>query len=262
MILTRYVHLFFVFFFGFWICEATGEASPKKALIVGSNLAPAHLERLRYTQNDVEKVAEVLNELGGVAGHDIVLLQDPSYDELERALEEFNRNIEPNTQLIFYYSGHADSRDLLLGKEKFPLQRIRDFLDDERAQIRLGIIDACQSGALVRQKGGKMLLGVDIRLNVEPSLNGAVLITSSSLGEASLEVEELGGSLFTHFFISGLRGAADDNQDGLVTLEEAFSYGSHQTLNHSSVSRTGAQHPTFEYNLSGQRQLVMSVLNQ
>ena len=236
--------------------------NPKKVLLVGSNLAPNSLEPLRFTQNDVEKMAEVLHELGGVSGKDIVLLQNPTRQELEESLARLHENISPQTQLVFYYSGHADNRGLLLGKEVFPLQKIRDFLEDERAKIRLGIIDACQSGALVRKKGGQVLPGVDIRLDVEPSLNGAVLITSSSAGEASLEVDELGGSIFTHFFVSGLRGAADDNQDGMVTLEEAFAYGSHQTLNHSSISKAGTQHPTFEYNLSGQRQLVISVLNQ
>ena len=263
---TSYLFRFFLRFvlglYCFGLLQANALGSPKKVLLVGSNLAPNSLEVLRFTQNDVEKMAEVLHELGGVSSHDIILLQNPSYQELEQSLAELHENISPHTQLVFYYSGHADNKGLLLGKEVFPLQKIRDFLEDERAKIRLGIIDACQSGALVRKKGGQVLPGVDIRLEVEPSLNGAVLITSSSAGESSLEVDELGGSLFTHFFVSGLRGAADDNQDGMVTLEEAFSYSSHQTLNHSSISRSGSQHPTFEYNLSGQRQLVISVLNQ
>ena len=214
-------------FMGAFVGQA--EAIPKKVLLVGSNPAPSDLEPLRYTQNDVEKMAEVLHELGGFSGEDIMLLQDPSASELALALGDLQKNISANTQLIFYYSGHADNSGLLLGREVFPLQKIRDFLDDDRAQIRLGIIDACQSGALVRKKGGEMLPGVDIRLDVEPTLNGAVLITSSSAGESSLEMDELGGSLFTHFFVSGLRGAADDDQDGMVTLEEVFSYSSNQT---------------------------------
>ena len=52
-------------------------------------------------------------------------------------------------------------------------------------------------------------------------MKGAVLITSSTAEEASVERDDLGGSLFSHFFISGLRGAADSNQDRKVTLQEA-----------------------------------------
>ena len=261
-LLWVYQRLFLIVICTVWLIAGEAKAIPKKVLLVGSNLAPADLEPLRYTQNDVEKMAEVLHELGGVSGEDIMLIQDPSSEALEQALLDLQRNIVPNTQLIFYYSGHADDSGLLLGTDVFPLEKIRAFLDDDRAQIRLGIIDACQSGALVRKKGGEMLPGLNIRLDAQPTLNGAVLITSSSASESSLEIDELGGALFTHFFVSGLRGAADNDQDGMVTLEEVFSYSSNQTLNHSSVSRAGAQHPTFEYNLSGQRQLIMSVLDQ
>ncbi len=246
----------------FFSTDVLAEEIDRRVLLVGSNQAPVPLEILRYTHTDVQKMEDVLVEMGGVGKEDITILLDPSSEELDLAFEKMYEGIEENSQLIFYYSGHSNDENLLLGDEQYPLDRIHDFLDREAAQIRLGILDSCQSGAASRTKGGVMRPGVDIRLAVDPSLTGAVLITSSSAQEAALEVDDIGGSLFTHFFVSGLRGAADSNEDGLVTLEEVFVYSSNQTLERSSESRSGTQHPTFEYNLSGQRQLVLSVLQQ
>ena len=75
-----------------------------------------------------------------------------------------------------------------------------------------------------------------------------------------MERDDLGGSLFSHFFVSGLRGAADSNQDRKVTLQEAYTYSYEHTLARSTESRTGLQHPTYEYQITGQKQLVVSWL--
>jgi uncharacterized caspase-like protein len=54
--------------------------------------------------------------------------------------------------------------------------------------------------------------------------SGEVVITSSSADELSQESDEVGGSYFTHYLLSGLRGAADTSGDGEVTLDEAYRY--------------------------------------
>jgi uncharacterized caspase-like protein len=47
-----------------------------------------------------------------------------------------------------------------------------------------------------------------------------ILIRSASDGEAAQESKELGGGSFTHYLLTGLRGAADF--DHRISLDEAY----------------------------------------
>ena len=90
--------------------------------------------------------------------------------------------------------------------------------------MRILVIDSCRSGAVTRVKGGRpappILLGDTQELDGE----GVIVLTASAAGEDAQESDQLGGSFFTHYLLSGLRGAADDNGDQVVTVAEAFSY--------------------------------------
>jgi hypothetical protein len=245
-----------------FLCSASSVwAKQRRALIVGSHQAPPGLSTLRYAHDDARKVREVLIELGGIEESSAELLLEPNKQTLLQAFERLQKESDDVSQLFFYYSGHADDTGLRLGDETVALEKIRDFLANEKFSVRVALLDSCQSGAASRTKGGKMRPGVDIRWTVEPSIKGAVLITSSSAEEASVERDDLGGSLFTHFFVSGLRGASDSNEDGRVSLEEVFRYSYDHTLARSTDSRAGTQHPTYEYRIAGQRQLVLTWLD-
>ena len=235
-------------------------AQSRRVLVVGSNAAPPGLSPLRYAQSDAQKMHDVLVELGGVDEDEATLLLDPNPEELRNALGVLRSEVSSTQQLFFYYSGHANESNLLLGKDTFPVSEVREFLKDDQSQVRVAILDSCQSGAITQTKGGTMRPGVDVRWEAQSMVKGAILITSSTAEEASVERDDLGGSLFSHFFVSGLRGAADKNQDRKVTLEEAFSYSYEHTLSRSTESRTGLQHPMYEYRIVGQRQLVVSWL--
>jgi uncharacterized caspase-like protein len=63
---------------------------------------------------------------------------------------------------------------------------------------------------------------------------GTIVLTASTLTEDAQESDPLGGSFFTHYLLSGLHGAADDNGDRVVTVAEAFSYARDQTIIASS----------------------------
>jgi len=240
--------------------SADASAAKRRALIVGSNAAPAGQIPLRYAHHDARKVYDVLVELAGVERDDARLLLEPSASQLRVALGMLRSEVQAGEQVFFYYSGHADERGLLLGRDVMSQTEIREFLRDERAQVRVAILDAGKSGAVSTAKGGVMRAGVDIEWAVDPAVKGAVLITSSTAEEASVERDDLGGSLFSHFLVSGLRGAADDDQDRTVTLEEVFGHAYENTLARSAESRSGYQHPTYEYRIAGQKQLVVTRL--
>ena len=56
------------------------------------------------------------------------------------------------------------------------------------------------------------------------------VLASSTASELSQESEALRASYFTHHLLSGLRGAADADRDGRVTLSEAYRYAYNRTL--------------------------------
>src|SRR4029077_39252 len=109
-------------------------------------------------------------------------------------------------------------------------------------------------------KGGAPVPPFDIRLDERVPGEGAVFLTSSSASEDSQESEEIKGSFFTHALISGLLGAADENGDGRVTLDEAYRYAYEATLRASSRTLAGVQHPTFESEVRGQAVVVLATL--
>jgi hypothetical protein len=89
---------------------------------------------------------------------------------------------------------------------------------------------------------------------------GMIVLTASTLSEDAQESDALGGSFFTHYLLSGLRGAADDNGDRVVTVAEAFRYARDQTVIASSRTLAGTQHPTFHYDLRGRADLPLADL--
>lgn len=85
-----------------------------------------------------------------------------------------------------------------------------------------------------------------------------MFLTSSAAGEDAQESDELGGSFFTHYLISGLVGAADDDSDGTVTLGEAFRHAREETIVASSKTLAGIQHPTFRFDLAGRDDVALT----
>ena len=82
------------------------------------------------------------------------------------------------------------------------------------------------------------------------------------MGEAAQESAAIGGSFFTHHLEVALRGAGDADGDGRVTLAEAFRYTSQATVSDTSSTRTGAQHPTYDFRMSGRGDVVLADLRR
>src|SRR5437762_5246577 len=129
--------------------------------------------------------------------------------------------------------------------------------------MRLLIVDACRSGALTRVKGGRDAPPFAITLDAAGvgGGEGAVFLTSSAADEDAQESDDIKGSFFTHALASALLGAGDADGDGRVTLEEAYRYAYESTLRASSRTLAGTQHPTFQYDLRGQGQIVLATLD-
>ncbi len=232
------------------------------ALVIGANDGGPNRIRLQYALRDAAAFAAVLRELGGVAAEDETLLLEPSRAALHATLEALRVRLaavrDARTELLVYYSGHSDEEGLLLGGERFAYAELREALRQMPADVRVGVLDSCASGALTRAKGG--VLRPPFLLDESTQVTGHAFLTSSSADEAAQESDTLGGSFFTHYLISGLRGAADTTGDGRVTLNESYQFAFAETLARTEKTQGGAQHPSYDIQLAGTGDLVLTDL--
>ncbi len=232
------------------------------ALIIGANDGGPDRSPLRFAEADARTFATVIRDLGGVAPQDQILVLHPDKAELVVAIGELRQRIEAaedvRTEVVVYYSGHSDERGLLLRTQRFSYKELRDAVQNFDSDVRIAILDSCASGALVTGKGGRHVAG--FLENEANQVAGHAYLTSSAANEVSQEAASLGGSYFTHALVTGLRGAADTNTDGLVTLNEAYRFAFEETLTRTESSRFGAQHANFDIQLSGSGDLVMTDL--
>lgn len=231
------------------------------AVVIGANAPIEGRTPLRFAHEDADAVAHVLTEVGRFRTEDVHLLLDPDplrvELELERALEAARAHPEP-TLLLFYYSGHADGGAFYPSGRRLPLERLRAKLEDRRATVRLGIVDACRGGDWTAAKG----LSTSPPFELHPPLalegEGSILIASSSGQESAHEADAVRASIFTHHLLAGLRGAADAGNDGVVTVSEAFSYARELTSRDAAILGRVPQHPSFQMNLKGRQDLILA----
>jgi caspase domain-containing protein len=237
------------------IAAAAAEA-PRRALLVGNEAGVAGEAPLRSTGTDAERLAAVLTELGGFGAADVMVLKDRTAAEILDAIDAIAAR-EPASVFVFYYSGHGDAGALHPAGTLLPVDLLLHRLRAVRAELRIGILDACQSGGAARRKGSIPAAPFEVRLDDHASA-GDILVTSSAADELSFETE--GGGLFTLHWTAGLRGAADANGDGQVTLGEVYEYAYAQTLRATLVASSGPQHAMFRYELAGRRDPVLTRL--
>lgn len=239
---------------------APAQAARRYAIVIGANVgAPSH-ETLRYAEADARRMAEVLSDVGGFDPADILVLTRTDAAGVRQALIELNARIRERagpSLLFVYYSGHGDAQALHLANTRLDLKEFKNLVSGSPARSRVLVVDACQSGAITRVKGGTPVPAFDIAFE-RGTAEGLAILTSSAASEDSQESDELGASIFTHHLVSALLGAADRDGDGRVTLGEAFSYSSERTLAVSSSTRVGPQHPTYRLDLGGRDDLILS----
>ena len=107
----------------------------------------------------------------------------------------------------FYYSGHSDEDGLLIGNDRVSYDELRARIQGIPAEVRLAILDSCASGAFTRRKGG--VRRAPFMMDGSADTKGHAYLASSAINEAAQESDRIGASFFTHYLVSGLRGAAD-----------------------------------------------------
>ena len=234
------------------------------ALLTGASQGGAERARLRFSSSDATAIRRVLSDLGGLNEADTTLILEVDRKHLQAGFSQLKEKIAAarkpgsRTEMVFYYSGHSDELGLLLGNERVSYPEIRSWVEATGADVRIAVLDSCASGAFTREKGG--VHRPPFLVDTSSAARGHAYMTASAENEAAQESDRLGAAYFTHYLASGLRGAADVSHDGRVTLSEAYQYAFTETLARTESSRGGPQHASYDFQLAGKGDLVMTDL--
>jgi hypothetical protein len=238
------------------------QAEPIRILLAVGARKGAHGEPpLRYSLRDARRVRDVFVSLGGVRPEHALLLEDPSAASLRstfsrvQALARKQRKLD--VTFFFYFSGHGDRDRIHLGEESVPVSEVAARIDGVPAALRIVVSDACRTASL-RTKGASADTAFDVRLGPAAQATGTAWIHATASGEAAQESDALAGAVFTHYLLSGLRGAADRDGDRKVTLAEAYAFAYHSTLIRSAKSSGVLQRPSAELELEEHAPIVLT----
>lgn len=251
-----------------WLVASPALARVERfAVVIGNNQGAVDEAPLAYAESDAARVYDVLSQIGDVSPLNSLLIRGRDASFVRGALLTINERIRdaatvPDTQvvLIVYFSGHADAQALHLMGTELPLLELRQLAYGSAANFRLVIVDACRSGALTHVKGGQRIAPFALpETGPEPPPgDGVAFLTATSANEDAQESDELQASFFTQAFVTGLLGAADSDMNGSIVLDEVYRYAYAATLRATSRTFAGTQHPTFQYNLRGRGEWIIT----
>jgi hypothetical protein len=200
-----------------------------------------------YAVRDAIAMREYLINTMGFKSGNIHLLENATYGHLITwfgSWDDWKGNlydkIKPEKSDIFiYYTGHgapgpegerygyivpSDCDPKKVTLNGYPLQVLFDNLSRLSCRNLTVVIDACFSGGSAAGQLIPNVSAIVVKGSAMLAKGNAVLFTSSSGKEVSTWYEDKRHSLFTYFFLKGLRGTADNNGDKLVTVGELENY--------------------------------------
>ncbi len=246
-ITTILIQVFFLCIFQFTASaqEKKDTLSPEKgnsyALVVGVNKYPyINGASLPFAEDDAMLFYDYLVKSGVCEKGNIDFLSDSlaTMPIVYSHLGRLKNRIGPNDTVIFYFAGHGDvETDLQSGylltqdcnatnysASAIDISKLEKFINAyaQKGAKVLMVVDACRSGNLAggldgaRSTMNAFLVGfaqADKLLSCQPS----------ELSEERV-FPEGGHGVFTYHLVDGLRGLADKNNDGSVTVRELDLY--------------------------------------
>ena len=220
------------------------------AIVIGINQYQ-NARNLKYAINDAQAFRDYLKDYVGISDERIFYLadQDATKTKIESLLgTTIKRKASKDDTVIIFYAGHgavepdplnqdgdgfekyllphdADLEDLY--STSISMNDIRTIFMRIRADRLIFIADTCYSGA----SGGRTLMATKTRANLSDKFyeriskgKGRVIISSCSANEISKEDDNLKHGIFSYYLLKGLKGQADQDRDGIITVSEVFSY--------------------------------------
>ena len=240
-----------------------------------------NFRQLKYAVNDAKAFYNYMTKNNWIPPENVTLLldEDASLKNIKSTLgTTLKKKAGKDDQVIIFFAGHGATEEDSFspdgdGLEKYLLPFDADLNDLYSSALPVGelsiifnriqsdrliyIADACYSGA----SGGRTIGVSGKRANISGRFmdriakgKGRVIITASGANEVSKEDDKLKHGVFTYYLIDGLKGKADTNKDGSITVDEAYNYV------YLTVPRATSQtqHPVKKGSVEGQ--LILGII--
>ncbi len=250
------------------------------AVVIGID-SYQNVRHLKYAAKDATAFYQYLIEKIRIPQENVsLLLNEQAHLYKIRSIlgTHLKRKAGKNDMVMIFFAGHgATEKDALSpdgdGLEKYilpydadlkdlyasalPMSEVSKIFSRIYSERLIFIADACYSGA----SGGRTIGVPGMRANISDAFmdrissgKGRVIITASGANEVSTEKDDLQHGVFTYFLLEGLKGAADFDKDGIITVDEAYNYVSINV----PLATGQAQHPVKKGSVEGQ--LIMGIV--
>ncbi|MDQ2839468.1 MAG: caspase family protein [Acidobacteriota bacterium] len=233
----------------------------RHAVLIASSVFPEdqRLQSLRCPENDIDGICSILTSpvYGLFAENAVLMLKNRPHHEVLLALNRVLQSAKKDDFVLVYYSGHGkpdqagrlhlatvDTNLDTLGATSVPVESIKSYIDICASNKIVLILDCCFSGA-----AGDAFLRSDVNQQLQnvSRARGIYIMTASTALQVAQEKEGDRFGVLTKHVIEGIteRGA-DLDGDGLVTMDELYSY-----VHRRVMEETPQQPEKFAFNVRG-----------
>ena len=244
------------------------------AVVIGISSYKA-VRPLKFADKDAQALYDYLLSDVGVPKEQLTLLTNEraTLFNLKRSLgTDLRRNAGQMDTVIIYYAGHgapeSDANSLDEdGLEKYlvpydadpndlyttglPMREVETILQRLAAERVIFITDSCYSGATAGRTfatAAHRAITSDAFLTRLAKAKGRVVLTASRASEISEERDALAHGVFTYYLLQGLGGKADLDGDGIITVDEIYTYVAQKVPEATGQN----QHPVKKGEVEGQ----------
>jgi len=215
------------------------DASAVAAVIGVSTYREDGVPVIANAERDARAVERYLRNVCGVKASNLFALygnRAGSGDLRELFEARLPKAVKPGSTVYIYFAGHGtpvgkEGRPMLVpwdatpGNETklYPVADLVRTADNWAAKRTLVMLDACFAG------GDRVVYKEGERPAVRPNLDEVAgtkcaVLTASSADEAAQDLPEVKHGLFTYYLLKALKGEADTDTDGWVTMKELTEY--------------------------------------
>jgi len=195
------------------------------------------------TQKDIQEMKKVL-EHPQIGKFDRVdLLQHPDMRTMQRAIERLLlENRQKDDLVLLYFAGHGFtdekgrfffvahdteriSEQQISTGTAVPAVLLHDYMEQCYAKRQVLILDCCFSGAFAKGMPARGEETIDIAGQLGGE--GWAVLTASKATQKTYENAR--GGVYTQYLVQGIKGAADVNNTGVITVNDLHQYAKYKT---------------------------------
>jgi len=247
----------------------SGASAHDVAVIIGNRLyTRGSVPPVEYALNDARTMRDYLIKTLGFDPNMIIYEEDAglvTFNEIfgraGNAQGKLADYVKPGVSKVFvYYVGHGvpdldknesyllptDADPQYVASSGYRVQVFYDNLAKVNAKEMIVVLDACFSG---NSAGGMLLSGINsisLKTKKVQLPKNIILFASARSDQVSTWFPEKKHSLFSYFFLKGLQGSADLNNDKHISVAEMSSYLTKEVPYKAKQMRSIRQHPYVE----------------